>query len=682
MISTNTLMRERYLIKDIVSEEGARAVYSADDQQSGRSVILRRFDLTDEDERRAFEGRLRAISANPHSAMPRVIEQFTEGESQFLVTEQIEGDSLADAAEGRDEPYAEEEVKRWGGALLEALSHLHSQEPPIIHGQVEPKNITLTPGGEVLLANPVEERRAGAFASPEEARGDTDARSDIYSLGATLYYLATATTPPDAARRVEATADEQLDPLRRANKVNSQVSTELADTLSKAMALDPAERFASAAEMRSALTGEPALEAAEGQKYETTPLAAGQRQGQRSWAIGAVVVLLVAAIGIGFFAWQRNESRDATSLRRVKLNARDMQLLFQEMIPPQAQAQIAGSPEQKKRLVSDVKEFLAVAQQAESEGYAEKPEVQSQLSINTDNILSSTYREKNPQAKATDDEINAYHQANPTAFDDFVKSDPRLQMQMQMQGEQGEQAKTEFKKQFGEMKVLADRARTEKMDQDDLTRLRLIVARGRVLGQAYLRDFQTKLDGEIKPEDVQRYYQEHQSELDEVHARHILISTEDGAVEEKQQKAQEILTRIRGGEDFTKLAAEFSDDQASKVQGGDLGFVSKGSLVPEFEKAMYALKPGEVSDLVKTEFGFHIIKVEERKPTASPETDEKARQQITEWMKQERMQNRVKEIVASSDIEVADNFDTTPKPMPQQPAMPPAGAMPPGHPNQ
>ena len=108
-----------------------------------------------------------------------------------------------------------------------------------------------------------------------------------------------------------------------------------------------------------------------------------------------------------------------------------------------------------------------------------------------------------------------------------------------------------------------------------------------------------------------------------VKARHILIRVAPESSQEDKKKAwrkqKDILKRIQGGEEFEKLANEFSDDQGTKSKGGDLGFFPRGRMVKTFEDAVFALKPGEVSNVVETQFGYHIIKVDDHKePSIEP----------------------------------------------------------------
>jgi peptidyl-prolyl cis-trans isomerase C len=135
------------------------------------------------------------------------------------------------------------------------------------------------------------------------------------------------------------------------------------------------------------------------------------------------------------------------------------------------------------------------------------------------------------------------------------------------------------------------------------------------------------VDAEIKPKisvqetDVDAFYKENVEKFkqaESVHASHIMIGLPPNAdAPTKQQaraKAQQVLKEVRAGGDFGKLAAENSNDPGSAAKGGDLGFFPKGQMEPAFETAAFALKPGAVSGIVETSFGFHIIKVLERRP--------------------------------------------------------------------
>ncbi|MEN6439086.1 MAG: SurA N-terminal domain-containing protein [Syntrophobacter sp.] len=125
-------------------------------------------------------------------------------------------------------------------------------------------------------------------------------------------------------------------------------------------------------------------------------------------------------------------------------------------------------------------------------------------------------------------------------------------------------------------------------------------------------------DVPVKDEEVKRYYEDHESQYKrekEVHARHILIRLKPDAPQNELDKArsdaQKVLDEARKGGDFAALARKHSQDEGSAKEGGDLGFFNSKMMVPEFTEAAFALKPGQISELVKTQFGFHIIKVEE-----------------------------------------------------------------------
>ena len=143
-----------------------------------------------------------------------------------------------------------------------------------------------------------------------------------------------------------------------------------------------------------------------------------------------------------------------------------------------------------------------------------------------------------------------------------------------------------------------------------------------------------------------------------VRASHILVMANESADDATKKKARAkidgVLKRVRAGEDFAALAKEHSDD-GSKDQGGDLGFFTKGQMVPAFDAAAFALKPGEISDVVTTQFGYHIIKmVERREATTVPL--EKVQPQILQYLSEQKKRDRVnvfiEEVKKRAKIEV------------------------------
>jgi peptidyl-prolyl cis-trans isomerase D len=123
----------------------------------------------------------------------------------------------------------------------------------------------------------------------------------------------------------------------------------------------------------------------------------------------------------------------------------------------------------------------------------------------------------------------------------------------------------------------------------------------------------------VTREDVERNYNTRLGSYttpEQIRASHVLLTTEgkdDAAV---RAQAEQVLKEARSGTDFAALAKKYSQDESNAQQGGDLDYFARGRMVPEFEKVAFALKPGEISDLVKTEFGYHIIKLTDRKPAA------------------------------------------------------------------
>ncbi len=154
-------------------------------------------------------------------------------------------------------------------------------------------------------------------------------------------------------------------------------------------------------------------------------------------------------------------------------------------------------------------------------------------------------------------------------------------------------------------------------------------------------------DTQISQQDLQRYYSQHQDQFrvpEEVKVAHILIKTPlpgpDGKVDPKavadaKAKAEDILKKLQGGANFADLAKKNSDDPGSAAQGGELGWIGRGRTVPEFEKAAFGLKPGQMSGLVQSSYGFHIIKVEDRHDAHLKSLDE-VKAEIEPQLKREK----------------------------------------------
>jgi peptidyl-prolyl cis-trans isomerase D len=145
---------------------------------------------------------------------------------------------------------------------------------------------------------------------------------------------------------------------------------------------------------------------------------------------------------------------------------------------------------------------------------------------------------------------------------------------------------------------------------------------------------------QISTQDIQRSYEDNQQQYStpaQIRASHILLKTEGKDVEAVRKQAEDLLAQVRKGADFAQLATKYSEDEASAKKGGDLDFFPQGQMVPEFDTVAFALAPGQISDLVKSQYGFHIIKVTDKKAGTTRSLDQ-VRPQIEDQLKWERAQ--------------------------------------------
>ncbi len=258
-----TILRGRYRITRLLGQGGMGAVYLAYDLALEHEVAVKINHNQNPDSAAQFINEARLLASLRHPNLPRVIDYFLEGASQFLVMDYIPGDDLKNLVEQRG-AFAPEQVLQWAEQLGSALGYLHRQNPPVFHRDVKPANLKLTAENEIILvdfgiakaAEAAQATAAGAsgfspgYAPPEQyGTGRTGAYSDQYAMAATLYHLLTGQKPVDALQRVLGQAV-----LAPAHVANPSVPPRISLVLDRAMSLRPEDRFASVDDFMLALT--------------------------------------------------------------------------------------------------------------------------------------------------------------------------------------------------------------------------------------------------------------------------------------------------------------------------------------------------------------------------------------------------------------------------------------------
>ncbi|MEP7214147.1 MAG: protein kinase [Acidobacteriota bacterium] len=300
MPATNELLQEgRYRINHQIPLDGKSNVYEAYDTVRDANVVVKEINVQlnrvataarQESIKVEFASQAKTLTEIEHESLLHVHDYFTETGRQYLVMESVDGDDLAELLERNKSAFAVSDVTEWADQILDALNHLHTFKPPIFHRNVRPQNVKLSSAGKIKLL-------AFGLAESDEARPNTslkegssdpainyspleliwdgldaasqkviansyddrserllkepaDARSDIYSLGATLYHLVTGRTPVDPLERSIEMLDGNADPLQPPHEVDSKIPIELSEVLMRSLEIKRENRFDSAVIMR------------------------------------------------------------------------------------------------------------------------------------------------------------------------------------------------------------------------------------------------------------------------------------------------------------------------------------------------------------------------------------------------------------------------------------------------
>jgi formylglycine-generating enzyme required for sulfatase activity len=258
------ILNNRYRIAKMLGQSNFGATYRAWDVNNNAPCAIEEIFDTGGG-RQSFERQAQRLLTLQHPHLARIFDAFSlPGQSMYLATDFVEGEDLQTLYDQTDGPLPAEQVVMWTARICDALSYLHSQQPPFIHGNLKPANIRVTPDGKPMLVGfgamavydsqtqsiPIPHAISVGFSPPEQyGKGKVDARSDVYALGSTLYTLLGGKHLPESALIKGKDVPTPL----TVNQLNPQISPQISAVIDRAINIDQEKRFASIAEFKQTL---------------------------------------------------------------------------------------------------------------------------------------------------------------------------------------------------------------------------------------------------------------------------------------------------------------------------------------------------------------------------------------------------------------------------------------------
>jgi peptidyl-prolyl cis-trans isomerase C len=253
-------------------------------------------------------------------------------------------------------------------------------------------------------------------------------------------------------------------------------------------------------------------------------------------------------------------------------------------------------------------------------------------------------------------------QIHQSEFESALKTLP-AEYQSQLQSGPG---RKQFADDYLRMRLLSAEAVKAGLENDPDVKAQLALLKTNLLANAELQQIEKNL--KISDADVQKAYEAQKDSFDQAKARHILIAFKGSKAanpskpeltdEQAKAKAEEIRTKVAAGADFAELAKKESDDVGSGARGGDLGSFGRNQMVPEFDKAVFDGKVGEVGPVVRTDYGYHVIQVQERKIQPLAEVKE----QLEKELRQQKMQEQLDGMKLAAGAVYSDTYFGVPAP--------------------